>query len=45
MGAQCMAYGEAAGTAAALAVARRVAPREVDIAALRGALGDQRAIV
>ena len=45
MGAQCMAYGEAAGTAAALAVGRGVAPREVDIAALRRALGDQRAIV
>lgn len=45
MGAQCMAYGEAAGTAAALAVERGVAPRAVDIVALRRALKEQRAIV
>lgn len=45
MGAQCMAYGEAAGTAAALAAERGVAPRAVEIAALRHALKEQHAIV
>jgi hypothetical protein len=45
MGAQCMAYGEAAGTAAALAAERGVAPRAVDVATLRQALKAQRAIV
>lgn len=44
MGAQCMAYGEAAGTAAALSVERRVTPREVNVTALRGALEEQRVI-
>lgn len=45
MGAQCMAYGEAAGTAAALAAERGVAPRAVDVATLRRALKEQKAIV
>ena len=45
MGAQCMAYGQAAGTAAALAAARGIAPRAIDIAALRRALQAERAIV
>jgi 2-polyprenyl-6-methoxyphenol hydroxylase-like FAD-dependent oxidoreductase len=45
MGAQCMAYGEAAGTAAAIAAERGVTPRAVDGAALRRALKEQRAIV
>jgi hypothetical protein len=39
-----MAYGQAAGTAAALAVERSVAPRELDGAALRRALEEQGAI-
>ena len=45
MGAQCMAYGQAAGAAAALAAARNIAPRAIDIAALRRALREQHAIV
>ncbi len=45
MGAQCMAYGQAAGTAAALVVMHDVAPRAVDIPALRQVLQDQQAIV
>lgn len=45
MGAQCMAYGEAAGTAAALAVAGKSPPRAVGLTALRKALKEQRAIV
>ncbi|TAK82045.1 MAG: FAD-dependent oxidoreductase [Betaproteobacteria bacterium] len=45
MGAQCMAYGEAAATAAALAAERGVAPRAVDVATLRRALKEQKAIV
>jgi len=45
MGAQCMAYGHAAGAAAALAAANGVAPRAVDIGALRRALTQQHAIV
>lgn len=44
MGAQCMAYGEAAGTAAALAVQRRLTPREVSATVLRRALEEQHAI-
>jgi hypothetical protein len=44
MGAQCMAYGQAAGTAAALAVERGVAARELDGAELRRALDEQGAI-
>ncbi|HUV06765.1 MAG TPA: FAD-dependent oxidoreductase [Spirochaetia bacterium] len=40
----CMAMGEAAGTAAALAVKAGVQPREVDIAALQGALKKQGAV-
>lgn len=42
---QCMAMGQAAGTAAALAVRDGVAPREVDVAALRAALIAAGAIV
>ena len=45
MGAQCMAYGHAAGVAAALAAARRVTPRALDASNLRRALLDQHAIV
>lgn len=45
MGAQCMAYGQAAGTAAALAVAQGVEPRAVDAGELRGLLKRARAII
>ena len=45
MGAQCMAYGEAAGTAAALAARQRVAPRALDVAVLRDTLKEQKAVV
>jgi hypothetical protein len=45
MGAQCMAYGQAAGTAAALAARDRIAPRSVDVRTLRRTLADQGAIV
>jgi hypothetical protein len=45
MGAQCMAYGEAAGTAAALAARQGVAPRAVDVGVLRNALKEQKAVV
>ncbi len=37
----CLATGQAAGTAAALAVAGNVAPRAVDVAVLQSALADQ----
>ena len=43
--AQCMAMGQAAGTAAAMAIAGGVTPREVDIAALRDALQREGAIL
>ena len=43
--AQCMAMGQAAGTAAAIAVASRVDPREVDPAALRDRLAGDGAIL
>lgn len=43
--AQCMALGQAAGTAAALAVDADVAPRAVDSAALRAALRDAGALL
>ena len=45
MGAQCMAYGHAAGTAAALAARSAVAPRHVDVDKMRQMLREQRAIV
>jgi hypothetical protein len=45
MGAQCMAYGQAAGVAAALATRDEVAARIVDVSRLRQALRDQHAIV
>jgi hypothetical protein len=45
MGAQCMAYGHAAGVAAALAARERIPPRAVPVARLRGELRAQRAIV
>ncbi len=45
MGAQCMAYGQAAGTAAALAAHAKIAPRAIDIAKLRATLQQQGAIV
>ncbi|MGC9395725.1 MAG: FAD-dependent oxidoreductase [Anaerolineae bacterium] len=41
----CMAIGQAAGTAAALAVRAAVNPRDVDVAALRQALQDAGALV
>ena len=43
--AQCMAMGQAAGTAAALAVARRCDPRELDVATLRDRLRRDGAIL
>ncbi len=43
--AQCMAMGQAAGTAAAAAVTRRRDPREVDVAALRDQLRADGAIL
>lgn len=45
MGAQCMAYGEAAGTAAALAAASNVPPRSLEPAVLRSTLQARGAIV
>ena len=45
MGAQCMAYGHAAGVAAALAAARNTSPRAIDIAELRRSLHGQHAII
>jgi hypothetical protein len=45
MGAQCMAYGHAAGVAAALAASNRVQPRALPIERLRQELRAQRAIV
>jgi hypothetical protein len=41
----CMATGEAAGTAAALALREGVAPRELDVGALRERLAAQGAIL
>jgi hypothetical protein len=41
----CMALGQAAGTAAALAVQEGVAPRDVDVATLQGTLTAQGAII
>jgi hypothetical protein len=43
--AQCMAMGQAAGTAAALAVARRSDPRDLDVATLRDRLRRDGAIL
>ena len=45
MGAQCMAYGHAAGVAAALAVRDKISPRRVDPIGLRRTLQEQHAIV
>ena len=45
MGAQCMAYGHAAGVAAALAARDAVPPRAVDVTTLRRVLSEQGAIV
>ena len=45
MGAQCMAYGHAAGVAAALAASRRIQPRGVPIERLRSELRAQGAII
>ena len=45
MGAQCMAYGHAAGVAAALAASRQIPPRAVPIDRLRSDLRAQGAIV
>ena len=42
---QCWLTGQAAGVAAALAVAERCAPRAVPIAALQGALRRQQALL
>jgi hypothetical protein len=43
--AQCMAMGQAAGTAAAIAVGDGVDPREIDATALRDALRRDGAVV
>ncbi len=43
--AQCMALGEAAGTAAAVAVKRGIGPRQVDVAELQRLLREQGAII
>jgi hypothetical protein len=43
--AQCMAMGEAAGTAAAMAVRKGTTPRALDIRELRGKLASQGAVV
>jgi len=45
MGAQCMAYGHAAGVAAALSIGEHVAPRALPAEQLRGELRAQGAIV
>lgn len=45
MGAQCMAYGHAAGVAAALAARESVTPRDVSAQSLRKLLKEQRAII
>lgn len=45
MGAQCMAYGQAAGVAASIAARQRIQPREVPIESLRSALLDQAAVI
>jgi hypothetical protein len=45
MGAQCMAYGQAAGTAAAISVAANMLPRAIDATVLRHALEEQQAII
>jgi hypothetical protein len=45
MGAQCMAYGHAAGVAAALAVKEKISPRMVEPTLLRKTLQKQNAIV
>lgn len=45
MGAQCMAYGQAAGTAAAIAAKSGIPPRGVGSTELRAALKQQKAIV
>jgi hypothetical protein len=44
-GAQCMAYGHATGTAAAICARKEIAPRALDVNALREALVAQGAIV
>jgi hypothetical protein len=43
--AQCMAIGEAAGTAAALAVEMNTTPRKIDIKMLQNSLQNQNAII
>jgi hypothetical protein len=43
--AQCMAMGQAAGTAAALALAGHISPRDLPVAELRDRLRRDRAIV
>jgi glycine/D-amino acid oxidase-like deaminating enzyme len=43
--AQCMAMGQAAGTAAAIAVQQRISPRQVDVAAVQASLKEQGAII
>ena len=41
----CMAFGQAAGTAAALAAAEGIQPRDVDVSRLRAILREQGAFV
>ncbi len=43
--AQCLSYGQAAGTAAALAVSKRERPRDVDVATLRTQLNEDGVIL
>ena len=45
MGAQCMAYGQAAGTAAAIAAKRNIEPRAVDANELRRTLKHAYAVI
>jgi len=43
--AQCMAMGQAAGTAAALCIEQRVDPRDLDVASLQARLVENGAII
>ena len=45
MGAQCMAYGQAAGTAAAIAARKNIEPRAVDYGELRSTLIQANAVI
>jgi hypothetical protein len=43
--AQCMAMGQAAGTAAAMATSQSISPKEVDVPALRDSLRKSGAVL